>query len=165
MIAVAPQIVECPRDPGVETALRCSRCETPICPKCLVQSPVGARCKDCARVVKSPIYTLGAGHLLRGGLAASLGGLAIGAAWIGLMLALPLGGFFSIFVGAGLAWAFTKMMDFATGLKRGPIVVGFAIAGILIAWGMQFLVFDPRLAWSGVLAVGVGAYLAYQNLR
>ena len=56
-------------------------------------------------------------------------------------------------------------MDFATGLKRGPIVVGLAIAGIAIAWGMQFLVFDPRIAWSGVLAVGVGAYLAYQNLR
>ena len=50
-------------------------------------------------------------------------------------------------------------------LKRGPIVVALAIAGIAIAWGMQFLVFDPRIAWSGVLAVGVGAYLAYQNLR
>src|SRR5690349_13444278 len=24
-------VVQCPRDPGVETALRCSRCETPIC--------------------------------------------------------------------------------------------------------------------------------------
>ena len=42
---------------------------------------------------------------------------------------------------------------------------GIAVAGIAIAWGMQFLVFDPRIAWSGVLAVGVGAYLAYQNLR
>ena len=101
MTAVA-LIVECPRDPGVETALRCSRCETPICPKCLIQSPVGARCKSCARVMKSPIYTLGTAQLVKGGLAASLGGIAIGAAWIGLTLALPLGGFFSIFVGAGL---------------------------------------------------------------
>jgi hypothetical protein len=115
--------------------------------------------------MKSPIYTLGTAQLVKGGLAASLGGIAIGAAWIGLTLALPLGGFFSIFVGAGLAWVFTKIMDFATGLKRGPIVVALAIAGIAIAWGMQFLVFDPRIAWSGVLAVGVGAYLAYQNLR
>lgn len=165
MTAVAI-IVECPRDPGVETALRCSRCEKPICPRCLIQSPVGARCKDCAKVIKSPIYTLNTAHYLRAGLVAGLGGVAIGAAWIGILVALPVGfGFFSIFIGAGLAWAFTKGMDFATGLKRGPVIVALAIGGILIAWAMQFLVFDTRVAWSGLLAVGVGAYLAYQNLR
>jgi hypothetical protein len=44
-----PRPVACPRHPAVETLLRCARCDAPICPKCLVQAPVGARCPDCAR--------------------------------------------------------------------------------------------------------------------
>src|SRR6184192_819409 len=42
--------LRCARHPGVETVLRCGRCETPICPRCLVATPVGARCPTCAGV-------------------------------------------------------------------------------------------------------------------
>ena len=35
--------------------LRCGRCETPICPRCLVGTPVGARCPTCARVKRFAI--------------------------------------------------------------------------------------------------------------
>lgn len=34
---------------SVETHLRCSRCGTPICPKCLVFTEDGAQCPRCAR--------------------------------------------------------------------------------------------------------------------
>ncbi len=33
---------------GVETRLRCSECEAPICPACFVRTPVGLRCRVCA---------------------------------------------------------------------------------------------------------------------
>lgn len=33
---------------GVETLLRCGRCEAPICPKCSVFGAVGAMCGNCA---------------------------------------------------------------------------------------------------------------------
>ncbi len=157
-------IVPCPRDPGVETALRCSRCETPICPRCLVQTPVGARCRDCARIAHSPIYTLSAMHILRAASAAVIGGVAMGLIW-GFVLFQFTVGFFSIFLGAGLGYAFTRAMEFATGRKRGPVVVAFAVGGILIAWGMQFLFVPPRIALYGLVAVGVAIYFAYQNLR
>jgi hypothetical protein len=158
-------VVDCPRDPGVETALRCSRCETPICPKCLIQSPVGARCRDCARVTKSPVYTLTPGQYARAGTAGVLGGLMMGLVWGFVLLPFSFG-FFSIFLGVGLGIAFTRVMQFATGNKRGPAVVGFAIAGIVIAWAMQPLLFvEPRAAMYGLVAVGVAVYFAYQNLR
>jgi hypothetical protein len=157
-------IVMCPRDPGVETALRCSRCETPICPKCMVQTPVGARCRDCARITRSPIYTLTPVHALRAGAASLIGGVVMGLIWGFVLLPFSVG-FFSIFIGAGLGWVFTKGMEFATNRKRGPGVVAFAVVGILIAWGMQFLFVDPRVAMYGLVAAGVGIYFAYQNLR
>jgi hypothetical protein len=157
-------VVACPRDPSVETALRCSRCETPICPKCLIQTPVGARCRDCARISKSPVYTVNNATMVRAGVAAVVGGIVMGLIW-GLVL-LPFSvGFFSIFVGAGLGYAFTRMMEFATGRKRGPVIVAFAIFGIGIAWGMQLLFVDVRIAMYGLVAAGVAVYFAYQNLR
>ena len=39
----------CANHPGVETTLRCNRCEKPICPKCAVLIPTGYRCKECVR--------------------------------------------------------------------------------------------------------------------
>jgi len=157
-------VVECPRDPGVETALRCSRCESPICPKCLIQSPVGARCRDCARIVKSPIYTLSGGGIARAAVASVVGGVVMGLIW-GLVLLPFTFGFFAIFVGVGLSYAFTRALEFATGRKRGPIVVGFAIGGIGIAWGMTLLFIPLRMALYALVAAGIAAYLAYQNLR
>lgn len=157
-------VVACTRDPEVQTALRCSRCETPICPKCLVQTPVGARCRDCARISRSPVYTLGSSEIIRAAAAAIILGVVMGLIW-GLVL-LPFSfGFFSIFLGAGLGYVFTRALEFSTGRKRGPAVVAFAVVGIGIAWGMQFLFVEPRLAMYDLLAVGVAIYFAYQNLR
>jgi len=39
----------CTNHPGVETSLRCNRCEKPICSKCAIKSPVGYRCPECVR--------------------------------------------------------------------------------------------------------------------
>jgi hypothetical protein len=67
----------CAADPSVETYLRCGRCEKPICPRCLIQTPVGSRCRDCAQLRKLPMFQVGAIDYLRavgGGLAAGLAG-------------------------------------------------------------------------------------------
>lgn len=69
--------MRCAADPSVETYLRCGRCEKPICPRCLIQTPVGARCRDCAQLKKPPMFQVGPIDYLRalgGGLAAGIGG-------------------------------------------------------------------------------------------
>jgi hypothetical protein len=45
--------ITCARHRNVETHLRCGKCGTPICPKCLVHTPVGARCPKCAAPLRS----------------------------------------------------------------------------------------------------------------
>lgn len=160
----ASRIVECPRDPGVETALRCSRCDTPICPRCLVQTPVGARCRDCARIVKSPVYTLGQADVFRAIIASVVGGVVMGLIWRLVLVPFTVG-FLSIFIGAGLGYVFTRIMELATGRKRGPVVAGLAVAGIGIAWGMQVLFLGLQFGLYGLVAAGVGVYFCYQNLR
>ena len=165
MTAPAPaRIAECLRHPGTETALRCQRCDTPICPRCMVQSPVGAKCPDCAKVMKSPIYTVSLGQFTKAALVAVVGGVVMGLAWILILLPLTIG-YLSILFGAGLGYAFTRLLEWASGRKRGPVMVGLAIAGILIAWGMTVPFLPVRVALYGLVAVGVGVYFSYQNLK
>ncbi|MEX0784329.1 MAG: hypothetical protein WD557_16935 [Dehalococcoidia bacterium] len=129
-----------------------------------MQSPVGARCRDCARILRSPIYTLSSMQMVRAIAAALIGGVVMGLIWAFILRPFSFG-LLSIFLGVGLAWVFTKLMNFATGLKRGPTVVTLASVGILIAWAIQLLFLPLQLAAYGLLAVGIGIYLAYQNLR
>jgi hypothetical protein len=158
-------IVRCTRHPDVETALRCSRCDTPICPRCLVSTPVGARCRECARISKSPIYTLSRGYLVRAILAAGIAGAVMGIVWgyftrdVG-----GAGGFFSFFVGAGLGYAFTQIMERAVNRKRGPTVAGLAMAGLGLAWAIQFVMVGNVLLVGNLIALGVGLYMVYHGL-
>ena len=88
------QPVVCANHPGMETSLRCNRCNKPICVKCAVRTPTGYRCKECVRGQQKTFetaewydYVLGfatAGFL--GFLASLLAGLVSGISFIGWFL-------------------------------------------------------------------------------
>src|SRR5437867_10301314 len=73
--------MQCATHPNVETELACSRCGKPICARCLVQTPVGARCRECANVRRIPTYNVSAGMLVRAASAAVAAGIVLGGAW------------------------------------------------------------------------------------
>ncbi len=160
----AVMVVDCPRNPGVRTALRCQRCDTPICPKCLVQTPVGAKCRDCAKIMKSPIYTLNSLQFAKAAGVALVGGVITGLIWAAILFPFTVG-FLSIFVGAGLGYLFTRLLEWATGHKRGTMMVCLAAAGILIAWGTTVPFVGFGAAKFGLIAAGLGVYFSYQNLK
>lgn len=85
---------------GIITRLRCSRCDKPICPQCMVGSPVGYRCQECAAGRPSAIYATSTPLFLR----------AIG---VGLAVA----------VGVGVLWGYFPEWEFYLALLLGFGVV------------------------------------------
>lgn len=89
----------CPGHPRVKTSLRCASCGEPICPGCLVHTPVGARCRSCASSAGVGVFLPGPFHLAAtiavALLAGAIAGWAVefGVGIITLLLALAYGAF------------------------------------------------------------------------
>src|SRR5438067_13018478 len=97
--------MQCARHPNVETELRCGKCDTPICPRCMVQTPVGARCRDCANLRRPVLYTVSPLLLARAAGAALGLAVVIGLLWAWLLPNLTRTlGFFIFFAAAGYGW-------------------------------------------------------------
>ena len=160
-------VTYCARHPDVETELRCSRCGTLICPRCLVQTPVGARCKDCGATGKNPLHTLTPAQYALMVPVALVGGALVGVAWAFIQPGQMFLGFFSLLVAAGVGWLMAKAVERAANYKRGAVVQGFAIAGIFVAFVVRgALVYDELMIDGyGLIALGVACFIAYQNLK
>ena len=130
----------CYRHPDRETWLRCGRCDQPICTKCSVMGPVGARCRVCGLRPNDGLskftprqLVLGTGVTLGAGLALGYVGSQLG--WLSIVGGFFLGGFTA------------ELVNRVVGYKRGPVILsmlfGGLIVGTLVGMGLSIL---PLLA-------------------
>ena len=164
--------MQCATHPNVETDLGCSRCGKGICPRCLVYTPVGARCRECANVRRIPTYNVQPatfGRALAGGLVA---GVFIGIAW-GIFNPITYF-FFGVIVGLVVGYGVGEGVSIATNRKAGPPLQAVAIGGVAIAYlvrlGFLFSVgnwvFDDlTVDLAGLIALGIAAVTAVGRLR
>lgn len=138
MTASQPASAEtrCARHAAVQTVLRCSRCDTPICPRCLVQTPVGARCPTCANPTRLPTFQVTPGVLLRAGGAGAAAGAVLGAVWS----VLPLGGFLALLPAAGAGYVLGEVVSRAANRKRAASlqVLAGSLSLATFMWAQMF---------------------------
>jgi hypothetical protein len=155
----------CSRHPGTETNLSCGKCEVPICPKCLVQTPVGARCPACARVSRVPTYRVSKAYYLRAvgaGLGLSIG---CGLLW-GFVQTFLFSSFLNILIGAAVGYGIGEGISLSVNRKCGTglsIIGGVAVVlsyliGIFTLGRGYFSPFD-------IIAIGIGIFVSVARLR
>lgn len=164
-----PEITRCATHPNVETSLRCGKCNKPICPKCMVQTPVGARCPDCAHLYKLPTYRVSGVYYLRAAGAALGMALVTGFIWGAIVYFLPFR-FFSLILAAGIGYAIGEVISLAVNRKRGTWLAVTGGAAVLIAYAVNILTLGtpPFTLFPLIfdtLGVIIGVYMAANRLR
>jgi hypothetical protein len=131
---------------------------------------VGARCRECVRVIRLPTYDIPFLYLLRGAGAALAAGGALGVVWF-LILPYGLGilGLFSLLLAFGLGYGVGEAVSWATNRKRGPalqvIAVGGVIASYIVRNVLEGVAVIPEGDLWGYVLVGVAVVMAMQRLR
>lgn len=120
-------MARCSYHPDVETELTCTECGKPICPREMVQTPVGYKCPEDARAARSQYVYLKPAQAVRAAVAA----LAVGLAGAALLAFVGFGGLLG-----GLLWGLlaAEVVRRASGGHRGSAVAGIAAAGIGVGW-------------------------------
>jgi hypothetical protein len=167
--------MRCAAHPETETNLKCGKCGQPICPKCMVQTPVGARCPDCAKLYKLPTYRVPAMYYLRAAGTALGVAIAGGIIW-GLINGLMPFFYLSLILAGGVGYAIGELVSRSVNRKssRGLATIG-GVAVVIsylinILFSLHVLHFggfpsSPLRIIIDLVAIGVGIYIAVSRLR
>lgn len=164
--------MRCATHPEVETSLRCGKCGKPICPRCLVQTPVGARCPDCARLHKLPTFEVSAKYYLRA-VGAGLGvAILCGLVW-GVVIGLMPYFYLNFLLAPGAGYVIGEIISLVANRKRslGLIVIGGAaviisyVVSIFCPWGTPLVLVNILYLVVDFLALALGIFVAVTRLR
>ena len=170
--------MRCATHPEIETNLKCGKCGKPICPKCLVQTPVGARCPDCAKLYKLPTYRVSTKYYLRA-IGTALGmAIVCGVVW-GVVRGFVPFFYLNLLLAPGAGYAIGEVVSISVNRKRGKglaMVAGIAVAisYLVSLWFISFL-FGVPFQWMlllspinlifTLLALALGIFVAVTRLR
>lgn len=155
--------MKCAAHPDVETDLRCGKCGRPICPRCTVQTPVGARCPDCAKLRRLPTYEVSARQYL---IAAGVGlgvAAAVGVAWALLWRLFP-NLYLYLLLAAAAGYAIGELMSLSSNRKRGRGLQAIAASCMVVSFAIGFL-FIPLFSYYFLLGLALGIIVAVVRLR
>jgi hypothetical protein len=166
----------CTTHPDRETLVACGRCLRPFCTQCLIHTPAGQRCFECAGVRRDYVQRAATRRFLS----------AFGAMLLGGAISTLLGGFFSLFIAFAAGGAAGQTLSPAITRHNRPWVyipaVLVLLAGGWLGFSLGILVrvlltgaFDPVLLVVAPLAalresrllvfLGIAAIVAWLRMK
>lgn len=129
-----------------------------------MQTLVGARCPDCAKLHKLPTFRISTQHYLRA-VGSGLGmAIVCGIVWAVVRGFMPFF-FLNFLLAAGVGYAIGEVVSLSVNRKRGTglaVIAGIAVAisylVTVLFWGLHFVLFD-------LLALALGIFVAVMRLR
>lgn len=154
----------CARHPRTATRLSCTQCGTPICPRCAVDAPVGQKCPDCVKQVRSAVAR-GKPRQYRKGIAAGLAAAVLAGLVLPWVLAIPFAGLIATgFLGYGIAHALLWGAEGNRADTFRNIALGLAVVMVAAAFTVRFGTPVPG-GLRGVLVYAAAAYGAYARFN
>ena len=155
---------------GTPTRLACSNCGTPICPRCSIETPVGQKCPDCAKLPRRARAQAKPQQYVKG-IASGVLAAGIGAFLLNLLFtsSVPfLRWILCGVVGFGIGRAVIKGAEGnrASTLQRYAVVLGVVsvVGGWFIAFGLPPWRLPANITVIGsYLAAAYGAWLAFER--
>ncbi|MBI2867338.1 MAG: B-box zinc finger protein [Chloroflexi bacterium] len=139
-----PPALRCANHPNVETALRCASCDKPICPKCYIYTPVGIKCRQCARLRRLPVYNVPLPYYAR-----AVGAMVASAALASVLWVLLWDAFYSflllsIVVWLGTGYLIGEAVSQSANRKSSPYLQVIAGLGPVIVYVASILAFNSQ---------------------
>ncbi len=161
----------CTAHPKVETSLTCVKCGKPICPRCMVEAPVGARCPECAKLYRLPTFRVTPVYYLRAVGAAAGMTIACGLLWAFIKPWSPF--FLSFLLAAGIGYVIGQVVSLSVNRKRGTGLAMVAGTAVVASYIISLLPFDrlfalplnPLYLLLELAALAAGVWIATRMLR
>jgi hypothetical protein len=122
----------CQNHPNVLTAVGCGKCGAHLCPRCMVFTPVGVRCRDCAQMRKPAQFDVPAERLALVGIAALATAVV---AWLIALQAFFFIWLMAILVGLAVGEVASRVAKRRVS-RPLEVVVGAAIVGGFLSVGV-----------------------------
>jgi hypothetical protein len=156
-----------------ETGLSCSQCGKWVCTSCMVQAPVGIRCRECGRPARMPTFDVQPAYYARAvgvALAVAIGGGILWGVLILVLLGLP---FVPSLIGLGVGYGSGELISLSVNRKRsvglawlaGGSVIGAFIVARLTLFSLLGISIGLGILGMGSLFMVVGVILAVQRVR
>ena len=135
----------------------------------MVQTPVGARCRECAKLYKLPTYRVTPVYFLRA-IGTALGiAIVIGLVW-GFISNFYSFIYLNLLIAAGIGYAIGEMTGLSVNRKRGPWLAAIGGIAVIICYTINILTFGslPALGLGlaiDLIGVVIGISTAVSRLR
>ena len=160
------QAMTCHWHPAVPTGLSCSQCQRPICTACLVQAPVGIRCRECGRAVPLPTFDVRPANYARALVAAAAIGILGVILWLTLLFFTGTQLIAFLVTPVVVGYAAGEIISRVVNLKRSKGLMYIA-GGTVVLSSLVAMILTGGLVLSlwGILALILGVLIAIARVR
>lgn len=150
-----PEVMKCYRHPNRDTRISCATCGRPICTECMVQTDVGIKCPDDARLPRGAR----AGTMKTNQIAKTiLTGAGVAAAGLLVVFAIFQIGFLTFILSAVAGYGAGTLIHRAGGRNGGPIAM--TTAGIATLLPFLYFLAPPILNGAFPIYILLSAVIA-----
>ncbi len=153
--------MRCYRHPNRETRVSCATCDRPICTECMVQTDVGIKCPDDARLPRGARAGVMKGNQIVKSLLAGVAVAILGALVVGAIFEIPAG---RLILSALAGYGAGTFVHRAGGRNGGPVAMTISGVAVFLAfapWLLQPLLNDVvpgRGLVAALVAIGFAVY-------